>query len=89
MATVNVKFATKVATTFCAWLIVTVHVPVPGQFAPDHPANVELSPALALRVTAVPENSLTTHPADEPVEQLTPPPSTWPTPSPTMLTDRT
>ena len=38
----------------------TVHVPVPVQ-APDQPANVELAPAAAVKVTDVPLAKLALH----------------------------
>jgi hypothetical protein len=45
----------KVAVTFCACDIVTVHVAVPEQPPPDHPANVDPDARAAVTVTCVPE----------------------------------
>ena len=53
IVTDNGKFATNVAVTDCAALIVTVQLPVPVQ-APLHPAKVEPAAALADKVTLVP-----------------------------------
>ncbi len=44
----------KRALTVASADILTEHVPVPVQPAPDHPANVELFAGLAVRVTGVP-----------------------------------
>jgi hypothetical protein len=56
--TVSVKFdvvVLKVAVTFWAWLIVTVHVPVTFVQAPLQPAKVEPVAGVAVSVTDVPE----------------------------------
>ena len=44
----------NVAVTVVAAFMVTVHVPVPVQPPPVHPANVEPDAALAVSVTLVP-----------------------------------
>ncbi len=43
----------NVAVTFCAWVMVTVHAPVPLH-GPLQPANVEPALAAAVNVTEVP-----------------------------------
>ena len=44
----------KVAVTERAWLMVTVHVPVPEQPSPDQPSNVQPALGAAVSVTSVP-----------------------------------
>ncbi len=44
----------KVAVTFLAELIVTLHAPVPAQ-TPPHPANTEPAAGAAAKLTIVPE----------------------------------
>jgi hypothetical protein len=53
LETVSVRFATKVAPTLCAWLIVTLQEPVP-EHTPDHPVNTEVESGVAVSVTTVP-----------------------------------
>ena len=43
----------NVAVTFLAWVITTVHVPVPEQPSPDHPMNMEPCMAFAVKMTEV------------------------------------
>ncbi len=50
----------KVAVTFCAAFVVTVHVPVP-EHAPLQPVNVEPDAAAAVRATEVPLLKLALH----------------------------
>ena len=45
--------AVNVAVTLNAWVITTVHVPVPEQPAPVHPANDEPAAGVAVSVTDV------------------------------------
>jgi hypothetical protein len=53
---VKVYWLLNVAVTFLTASIVTVHVPVPEHPSPNHPAKVEFAPAVAVRVTDVPES---------------------------------
>jgi hypothetical protein len=53
-ATVNAEVRLNVAWTSSAPVIETVHVPVPVQPSPNHPANTEFAPAVAVSVTCVP-----------------------------------
>jgi hypothetical protein len=58
----------NVAATEAAAVTETTHVPVPEQFAPDHPMNVELVAAAAVRVTVDPAGKL----AEQVLPQLMP-----------------
>jgi hypothetical protein len=49
--------ATKVAVTLRAWLMVTLHAPVPLQ-APLQPEKVEPAAGVAVKVTLVPDEKL-------------------------------
>src|SRR5438445_405221 len=51
----------KVAVTVCAWVILTVHVPVPLHPSPLQPANVEPGVATAVSVTLVPKSKGALH----------------------------
>ena len=75
----------KVAVTFCAEFIVTVHVPVP-EHAPDQPVNVELASAVAVSVTEAPE----AYDAEQVEPQLIPAgeDATEPVPVPVLFTVR-
>lgn len=78
------ELATNVAVTERAEFIVTMHVPVPPQPAPDHPAKLDPAGAEPVKVIFVPAGKS----CEQLLEQLSPPPVTRPEPLPASVTVR-